>query len=58
MAMVVLARKVNESNQAGNVEVRILKIRGSQVRLGLTAPSEVEIWRSELLLVKEEAIAN
>ena len=47
--MLVLARKVNEAIQVGTVEVRILEIEGRIVKIGITAPLNVKIMRSELL---------
>lgn len=47
--MLVLSRKENESIVIdGNIKVTILKVRGGQVRLGIEAPQQVPIRRSEL----------
>jgi len=49
--MRVLSRKMNESIFiSGNIQVTVLSIRGNQVRLGIIAPREVEIFREELQL--------
>lgn len=46
--MLVLSRKPGESIQvAGNIVVRVLSTHGRKVRLGIEAPSDVAIWRSE-----------
>ena len=47
--MLVLSRKINERIIIGeNIELEILGIRGGVVRLGIKAPREVSIVRSEL----------
>jgi carbon storage regulator len=52
--MLVLTRKVGESIRIGNdVTVQVLAIRGGQVRIGLTAPSDVRIFREEIFRAVE-----
>jgi carbon storage regulator len=47
--MLVLTRKLNESIViGGNITVTVVGIRGNQIRLGITAPSSLGIYRSEL----------
>lgn len=47
--MLILTRRPGESIQVGeNIEISILEIRGNQVRLGINAPSDVLVLRSEL----------
>jgi len=47
--MLVLARKVGEKLRIGdNIEVVIVEIKGDTVRLGLTAPRGVAIYRQEI----------
>lgn len=47
--MLVLSRKLNESVKiADNIEVKIVKVQGNNVRLGITAPAAVKVVRSEL----------
>jgi carbon storage regulator len=47
--VLVLSRRVDESVHLGDsIMVRILSIQGGQVRLGLIAPLEMRILRSEL----------
>ena len=49
--MLVLARKVNERIIiAGDIVITVLEVgRGGQVRLGITAPANVQIHREEVL---------
>ncbi|MCS6975858.1 MAG: carbon storage regulator CsrA [Gemmatales bacterium] len=47
--MLVLTRKIGESIIiADNIRVTVVDIRGSQVRLGFTAPESVRIQRQEI----------
>ena len=53
--MLVLSRKSTERIQIGdNVVVTVLEIRGNKVRIGIDAPKEIRVLRSEL----KEVIAN
>jgi len=48
--MLILTRRPGESIQVGeNIEISILEIRGNQVRIGISAPPDVLVLRSELL---------
>jgi carbon storage regulator len=48
--MLVITRKREESVIVGEgIRVTVLSIRGGRVRLGFTAPREVNVYRSELL---------
>jgi carbon storage regulator len=47
--MLVLSRKVGESISIGTeVIIRIIRVSGNQVRVGIDAPSWVRLVRSEL----------
>ena len=47
--MLVLSRKMSERILIGSeISITIVKIEGNQVRLGIEAPSDVTILRSEL----------
>lgn len=47
--MLVLTRRINESLEIGNgVTVKVISVRGQQVRLGVIAPVDVKVLRSEL----------
>ena len=49
--MLVLTRKLGEAIQIGDdVSVEVLEVRGNRVRLGITAPNQVSVNRSELLI--------
>lgn len=48
--MLVLTRKKEQSIVIGdNVEIMVLGVSGDKVRLGITAPREVEVFRKEVV---------
>lgn len=48
--MLVLTRRVGEELVIGdNIVVKVLDIKGNQVRIGIEAPKEVSVVRSEIL---------
>lgn len=48
--MLCLSRRGGEKIKIGdNVYVQIVEVSGGKVRLGIDAPKEVAIWRTELL---------
>ncbi|MCR5488408.1 MAG: carbon storage regulator CsrA [Lachnospiraceae bacterium] len=54
--MLTLSRKRNESLVINNnIEVTILDIRGDQVKVGISAPREVPIYRKEIYLQIQES---
>ena len=52
--MLVLTRKPNESIMIGDdVEVSILGVKGDKVRIGIRAPSDVPLLRTEIYVSPE-----
>ena len=57
--MLVLRRKVGESIVlAGVIHVAVLAVEGDRVKIGISAPPDVNIVREELLRSKEEGVGN
>lgn len=53
--MLALTRKQGESLVINNnIEVTILEIRGDQIKLGISAPRDVSIYRKEVYLQIQE----
>jgi carbon storage regulator len=47
--MLILTRKLGEMIRVGDdITVRVLEVRGNQVRLGVEAPTAVRIYREEV----------
>jgi len=56
--MLVLSRKKEEEIRIGDeITIKVLSIKGGIVRLGLDAPKDVSIMRSELLAGFETCVA-
>lgn len=54
--MLVLTRRANQSINIGHdIVVTVLEVRGDQVRLGIRAPREVEVYREELYAALQQA---
>jgi carbon storage regulator len=54
--MLALSRKKNEAIIINNnVEVTILEVKGDQVKIGITAPKEVPVYRKEVYIQIQEA---
>jgi carbon storage regulator len=56
--MLVLTRKTNQSIMIGDeIEVSVLAVSRDKIRLGITAPREVPVFRKEVYLAikREEA---
>ena len=47
--MLILTRKTGESLLVGDdVEITVLSVRGSQVKLGVNAPKDIAVHRQEI----------
>lgn len=58
--MLVLSRKKDESIVllvAGGIKITVLRADGGRVKLGIDAPKDVQILRSELHESNQEAVA-
>lgn len=54
--MLALSRKKNEALVINNnVEITVLEIKGEQVKLGISAPKDVTIYRKEIYVQIQEA---
>jgi carbon storage regulator len=57
--MLVLTRKTNQSIMIGDeIEVSVLAVSRDKIRLGITAPREVPVFRKEVYLsIKSEEMS-
>ena len=54
--MLALSRKKNESIVINNdIEITVLDIKGDQVKIGISAPKSVPVYRKEVYLQIQEA---
>ena len=54
--MLALSRKKNEAIIINNdIEITVLEVKGDQVKIGISAPKEVPIYRQEVYLQIQEA---
>lgn len=54
--MLALSRKKNEAIVINNnVEITVLEVKGDQVKLGISAPKEVPVYRKEVYVQIQEA---
>ena len=54
--MLALSRKKNEALVINNnVEITVLEIKGEQVKLGITAPRDVPVYRKEVYIQIQDA---
>lgn len=53
--MLALTRKPKQSIMIGNdIEITILEVKGDQVKLGISAPKEISVFRKEIYVQIEE----
>lgn len=53
--MLALTRKVGESIIIdNNIEITVLEVKGEQVKLGISAPKEIAIFRKEIYVQIQE----
>lgn len=54
--MLALSRKKGEAIVINNnIEISVLEVKGDQVKIGISAPKEVSIYRKEVYLQIQEA---
>lgn len=54
--MLALSRKKGEALVINNnIEITILEVKGDQVKVGITAPKEVPVYRKEVYIQIQEA---
>ena len=47
--MLILTRKSDESIVIGNnIQIKVLKIQGNQVHIGIEAPKDISVYREEI----------
>ena len=47
--MLILSRKTNQKILIGDdIEITIIEVRGDQVKIGIKAPQEIQVFRQEL----------
>lgn len=64
--MLILTRRIGEaifienlpSGSAGKVTISVLGIKGNQVRLGISAPKEVDVYREEIYEASKQQMLN
>ena len=54
--MLALSRKKNEAIIINNnIEITVLEVKGDQVKIGISAPKEIPIYRKEVYIQIQEA---
>jgi len=57
--MLIITRKKSETIKiADNVEVKVLSLKGDKVRIGITAPDNVPVHRSEIYYRTKSQLKN
>jgi carbon storage regulator len=60
--MLILTRRIGEAifienlpnTTSGRVTISVLGVKGNQVRLGISAPKEVDVYREEIYAVSKQ----
>lgn len=53
--MLVIRRRAGESFLIGDdVEIEVLEVGATQVKLGIAAPRSIAIWRKEVLITRQQ----
>ena len=55
--MLVMRRRAGESFMVGDVEIQVLEVGGTRVKLGIRAPETVSIVRREVQITESENLA-
>ncbi len=61
MGMLILTRRVSEEVMIGDdIKIKILGVKGNQVRIGVAAPEDVSVHREEIYqrILAENSIAT
>ena len=54
--MLALSRKKNEAIVINNnIEITVLEVKGEQVKIGISAPKEVPVYRKEVYVQIQES---
>jgi carbon storage regulator len=57
--MLVLTRKLQEAIKIGkDIEIKVLAVEGEQVKLGISAPKNIDIHRKEIYISIQEENSN
>lgn len=53
--MLVLTRKLNQAIMIGDsIEITILEVKGEQIKIGISAPKDISVYRKEIYLEIQE----
>lgn len=57
--MLVLSRKIGEQLRiGGDITVKVLRVQGNRIRLGIEAPDGIRVMRGELNLWCDDAASD